>query len=64
MQGVISMQSIQRRHSIMVSDRVHKELKKLKAELLVENNIEVRSLGAVIEYIVDYYKKANQKERG
>jgi hypothetical protein len=47
----------------MVSDRVHKELKKLKAELLVENNIEVRSLGAVIEYIVDYYKKAKQKEK-
>lgn len=63
MQGVICMQKINKRHSIMVSDNTHKELKKLKAELLVESNIEVRSLGGVVEYVVNYYKRMNENEK-
>ncbi|MEM3580395.1 MAG: hypothetical protein QXQ64_03925 [Candidatus Bathyarchaeia archaeon] len=54
-------ESMQKRHSIMVSSPVYLEIKKLKARLLIEKNIEVRNLGQVIEYIVNYYREKEEQ---
>lgn len=48
---------MQKRHSIMVSDFLYQEIKRLKAKLLIEKNIEIKNLGEVVEYIVRYYKE-------
>lgn len=48
---------MQKRHSIMVSEEIYKEIKKIKAELLLNDNLEIKNLGEVIKYIIDYYRK-------
>ncbi|MCS7185311.1 MAG: hypothetical protein NZ870_05275 [bacterium] len=47
---------MQKRRCIMVNDHLYQEIKKIKARLLIEQDIEVKNMGKVIEYIVYYYK--------
>ncbi len=54
---------MQKRHSIMVSEEIYKEIKKIKAELLLNDNLEIKNLGEVIKYIIDYYRKGGGKWR-
>lgn len=53
---------MQKRHSIMVSPKVYQELKKLKAQLLIERDVEARNFSEVIEYIVNYYKNRGEQK--
>lgn len=52
---------MQKRHSIMVSKEVYAEIKKIKAELLLNDNMEIKNLGEVIKYIVEYYRKGGNR---
>lgn len=52
---------MQKRHSIMVSEEIYKEIKKIKAELLINENMEIKNLGEVIKYIVEYYRKGGNR---
>lgn len=55
---------MQKRHSIMVPESLYLEIKKIRARLLIEGDIEVKNLGEVIEYIVNYYKEKKRSEYG
>ncbi len=54
-------ENMQKRHSIMVSEEIYKEIKKIKAELLLNDNVEIKNLGEVIKYIVEYYRKGGNR---
>lgn len=52
---------MQKRHSIMVTEEIYKEIKKIKAELLINENMEIKNFGEVIKYIVEYYRKGGNR---
>ncbi len=52
---------MQRRHSIMVTSEIYKELKKIKAYLLIKLNLDIKNNGQVIEHIIKYFKERELK---
>lgn len=51
---------MQKRYSVMVNSNLYQEIKRIKASLLLKENIELKNLGEVIEFIVNYYKEREE----
>lgn len=55
---------MKKRHSIMVSEEVYKALKRVRAQLLVNEDMEFKSLGEVILFLVKDFDSRRGGECG
>lgn len=53
---------MQKRHCIMVTTKVYKELKKIKAYLLIKQNLDIKNNGQVIEYMIEHFKEKEMND--